>query len=284
MTVMPDVSFCQVGARDFRRLAEYIQTTVGIKMPPTKKTMLEGRLRRRIRALGMASFDQYCAYLFEDGGLDAEAVHLIDAVTTNKTDFFREPDHFRLLARHALPEMADKGWGVERPLAVWSAASSIGAEAYSMAMLLADFAQARHGFDFSILGTDICTEVLSIAAMGIYPESMIDPVPMEMRRRYVRRARDANAGTVRMVPALRSRVHFARINLIEGPYDLDATFEIIFCRNILIYFDRPTQRSVMTNLVRHLRPGGYLFIGHSESLSGFDLPLQQMATTVFKCL
>ncbi|MGE5517126.1 MAG: CheR family methyltransferase [Bacteroidota bacterium] len=279
---MPDLANGQLSSRDFRRLAEYIQGATGIRMPPGKKTMLEGRLRRRMRDLGVGAFSEYCRFLFEENGLADEAVHLIDVVTTNKTDFFREPDHFHFLAGHGLPELVKHGWGLRRPLAVWSAASSIGAEAYSLAMLLADYARVQRGFDFSILATDICTEVLETGARGIYPEAMIEPVPMEMRRRYLRRARDRNADTVRVVPELRGHVQFSRLNLIEGPYDFDGLFEVIFCRNILIYFDRPTQQAVITHLCDHLRPGGYLFIGHSETLSGMELPFRQVATTIFQ--
>lgn len=268
--------------QDFHRLAEYIQGATGIRMPPSKKTMLEGRLRRRIRDLGVAGFQEYCRFLFEEDGMADEAVHLIDAVTTNKTDFFREPDHFQFLATRALPALAGQGCGMRRPLAAWSAAASIGAEAYSLAMLLADFAQVQRGFDFHILATDICTEVLETGARAIYPEAIIEPVPLDMRQRYLRRSRDRSARTVRIAPELRAHVQFARLNLIEGPYGLDTQFEIIFCRNILIYFDRPTQFAVISNLCSHLRPGGFLFIGHSETLSGMDLPLRQVATTVFQ--
>ncbi|HLO79064.1 MAG TPA: CheR family methyltransferase [Magnetospirillum sp.] len=280
--MMTDFSSDHLCREDFGRLAEYIQGATGIRMPPGKKTMLEGRLRRRLRDLGMGGFSDYCRFLFDENGLADEAVHLIDAVTTNKTDFFREPDHFHYLAGHALPEMTARGWGVRRPLAVWSAAASIGAEAYSLAMLLADYARVQHGFDFSILATDICTEVLETGARGIYPEAMIEPVPQDMRRRYLRRSRDRSAATVRIAPELRAQVQFARLNLIEAPYGIDDRFEVIFCRNILIYFDRPTQQKVISQLCGHLRPGGYLFIGHSETLSGMALPLRQVATTVFQ--
>ncbi len=281
MTRMAEHTVIGMSPQDFRQLAEYVQKATGIKMPPAKKTMLEGRLRRRIRSLGLDSFRDYCAFLFDGGGLEQEAVHLIDAVTTNKTDFFREPDHFHFLAERGLPELTRGGCGIGRPLAAWSAAASIGAEAYSLAMLLADYGQAHPPFKFSILATDICTEVLETGSQGIYAEQMIAPVPMEMRKRYLRRARDRSQGVVRIAPELRRHVHFARINLIDGPHAIDTAFDIVFCRNILIYFDRPTQGKVVADLCRHMRPGGYLFIGHSESLSGFDLPLRQVATTTF---
>lgn len=277
-----DISSEGLSGRDFKRLAEFVQGYAGIKMPISKKTMLEGRLRKRVRALGLGSFDQYCRHLFDDGGWDTEVSHLIDAVTTNKTDFFREPEHFRFLTDIALPEMAAQGIGTQKPLVAWSAASSIGAEAYTIAMLVADFAATQRGFRFSVLATDICTEVLETAHNAIYSEDMIAPVPMDMRRRYLRRAKDQDNHTVRIVPELRSHVTFARLNLIEGPYELDLAAHLLFCRNILIYFDKPTQEAVLGYLCRHLLPGGYLFIGHSESLAGFELPLRQVATAIFQ--
>lgn len=268
----------QLGEDEFRRLAKLIHGSCGIKMPPSKKTMLEGRLRRRVRALGLGSFSDYVSYLFDGGDLDGELGHLIDAVTTNKTDFFREPQHFQFLAQEVLPQLAENG----RPVVAWSAAASIGAEAYTMAMVMAEFARTRRGFRFEILASDICSEVLHTAEMAIYPEEMIAPVPMEMRRRYLLRSKDRRTPQVRIVPDLRRLVHFGRLNLIDGPYDFDTAVDIVFCRNILIYFDKPTQQTVLSNLCGHLVSGGYLFIGHSETVAGCGLPLTQVSTTIFR--
>src|SRR5581483_4639628 len=168
-----------LSARDFQRLAKFIHDYSGIKMPQNKKSMVEGRLRKRMRAVGVPNLTDYCRYLFEHDGLDSEAVGLIDAVTTNKTDFFREPDHFDFLIDEAIPQlMARRDRG---PIKVWSAACSIGAEPYTLAMLLADLAAANSNFRASIFASDICTEVLQSAMLGIYPEAMIGPVPMDMR-------------------------------------------------------------------------------------------------------
>src|SRR5882757_2896090 len=166
-----------LNTRDFQRLASFIHEYSGIKMPAAKKSMVEGRLRRRVRAIGVNSLTGYCQYLFEQNGLEGEAIHLIDAVTTNKTDFFREPDHFRFLVDQAIPELlsAQRGNG-RAPIKVWSAASSIGAEPYTLAMVLAEIAAANPSFRSSIFASDICTEVLETAVRGIYPESMIAPV------------------------------------------------------------------------------------------------------------
>ncbi len=267
--------------RDFTRLAAFIHDTAGIKMPPAKRTMVEGRLRRRLRALNMGSFDEYCHYLFEEGGLHSEAVPLIDAITTNKTEFFREPEHFRFLADQALPALAARGAGPVRPLKIWSTASSTGAEPYTIAMVVDAFAADAESFRSTVLATDICTDVLETAVMAIYPEAMVEPVPVELRRRYLLRSRDRRRAEVRIKPALRRMVRFARLNLMDETYPVDRDFDVIFCRNQLIYFEKPTQQMVLRRLCDHLRPGGFLFLGHSETIAGCDLPLRPVGTTVF---
>ena len=264
---------------NFRRLAELVHGYSGIKMPPAKQTMLEGRLRRRMRVISIPTLDDYCAYLFEQDGLDSELVHLMDAVTTNKTDFFREPAHFDFLARELLPTLAKSG---RKTIKVWSAACSIGAEPYSLAMMLEEHRRVHSRQDYAILCTDLCTEALDQAFLGKYPASMIAPVEMELRRRYVRRARDQGSDVVRIAPALRAQLSFARLNLMDNQYPVDRDMDMIFCRNILIYFDKPTQAKVLGRLCDHLRPGGHLFLGHSESIVGLDLPVVQTANTIFQ--
>lgn len=261
--------------RNFSRLASFIEKESGIRMPPTKRSLVEGRLRRRVRALGLNGLDDYCRYVFEHGGLDTEAIDLIDAVTTNKTDFFREPEHFTFLAEKALPRLAD------RPLKVWSVASSIGAEPYTLAMVLSDYGTDRRGFRFEVLSTDICTDVLKRAVLAIYPEEMLAPVPPEVRRRHFRRAKDPARREVRVCSSTRRHVRFARLNLMDEQYPVDHDIDVIFCRNVLIYFDKATQHAVLSRLCRHLRPGGFLFLGHSETVGGFALPLVSVANSVF---
>jgi len=268
---------------DFRRLAAFIQDYSGIKMPPSKITMLEGRLRHRVRDTGAANLADYCRMLFEHDGLRAEAVHLIDAVTTNKTDFFREPEHFRILVQKALPTvLADRHAGAQAQVKLWSAACSTGAEAYTLAMVLAEWLDQRRGMRISILGTDLSTEVLCVAQRAVYPEAMVAVVPPELRHRYLLRSRDRRRQLVRVVPELRAWANFTRLNLMDAEYPVDHDFDVIFCRNVLIYFDKPTQHAVLQRLCQHLRPGGYLFLGHSESLAGMDLPLHSVANTVLR--
>jgi chemotaxis protein methyltransferase CheR len=269
--------------REFAQLARFIEEYSGIKMPTTKKTMVEGRLRRRVRANHLASLSDYHHYLFQEDGLKSETIDLIDAVTTNKTEFFREPEHFRVMAQTVLPEIAKaRSISSRAPLKMWSAACSTGAEPYTMAMVASDFGQGRSGFQMSILGTDLCTAVLEVALRGIYAEAMVAPVPRENLRRHVMTARDPARQDVRIVPELRRVTRYGRLNLMAGKYTVDTDMDIIFCRNILIYFDKPTQEAVLNRLCSHLRPGGYLFLGHSESLAGLSLPLKPIGNTVFR--
>jgi len=269
----------QLSARNFQRLSTFIQDYSGIKMPANKRTMLEGRLRRRMRATRINDVNAYCHYLFEENGLDGEAIHLIDAVTTNKTEFFREPAHFDFLAAKGLPALAAKG---KREIKIWSSACSTGAEPYTIAMVLDEFCEKHRGVDYSILCTDICTEVLDQAVAGRFSEQMIEPVSTARRQRYLMRARDAARNEVRIKPHLRSKLAFARLNLMDDAYPIETDLDIIFCRNILIYFDKATQAKVLTRLCNHLSPGGYLLLGHSESIVGIDLPVVQIANTVFQ--
>jgi chemotaxis protein methyltransferase CheR len=268
-----------ISKRNFDRLAAYIYDYSGIKMPPSKQTMLEGRLRRRLRATGHASFEAYCNFLFSQGGLEKESIFLIDAVTTNKTDFFREPNHFQFMTQRALPALVKSG---ARRLRVWSSACSTGAEPYTIAMVLDDVFGDRNDIAWNILATDLSTEVLQTARRGIYPQEMVDPVPVDMRRRYVMSAIARDRREVRITPKLRSKVGFARLNLMDDAYPVGDPMQMIFCRNVMIYFDKPTQERVLTRLCDCLETGGYLFIGHSETISGFDLPLKTVANTVFQ--
>lgn len=264
--------------RDFKRLSTYIYDYSGIKMPPAKLTMLEGRLRRRLRVTGHANFDDYCDFLFDQGGLAHESVYLIDVVTTNKTDFFREPNHFDFMREQAIPKLAASG---VRRIRTWSSACSIGAEPYTMAMVLEEYRREKSGPDYSILASDLSTDVLEKARRGVYSQDMLDPVPPDLKRRYVMRSKDPERREMRIHPDLRRRIGFARINLMSETYPIREPMHMVFCRNVLIYFDKKTQLHVLTQLCNCLEPGGFLFIGHSESIGAMTLPIRQLANTVF---
>jgi chemotaxis protein methyltransferase CheR len=265
--------------RDFRRLSDFIYQYSGIKMPPVKKTMLEGRLRKRLRVTGFATIADYCSYLFDGNGLEQEAVHLIDVVTTNKTDFFREVRHFDYMAEHTLPQLLADG---HRHIRAWSSACSTGAEPYTMAMVMDDQLVREARASYQILATDLSTDVLRTAYQGIYDEAMLKPVPRDYMRRYVMQPVDPRSTQVRISPQLRRNVAFARLNLMDPAYQVGEPMHIIFCRNVLIYFDKPTQEAVVSKLCDRLLPGGYLFIGHSESIAGMKLPVRQIANTIFR--
>ncbi len=266
--------------KDFDRLRALVYREAGISLGPEKKTMLEIRLRRRLRGLSFSSCAEYCEHLFTRDSGPGELVHLLDAVTTNKTDFFREPGHFEYLTGSALPELAARCGS--RKLRVWSAGCSSGEEPYTLAIVLSEYAQRAPGFRFSILATDICTEVLAKAVRGVFRASTVQPVPLALRRKYFMRSRDPQSDLLRVVPELRELVQFRRLNFMDADFGLSEPLDIIFCRNVIIYFDRATQVKFLSRLAGRLAAGGYFFAGHSESLQGMDLPLTPVAPSVYR--
>jgi chemotaxis protein methyltransferase CheR len=271
-------SEAQLQEPDFQKLRDLIYSSCGIHLVPAKKTMVELRLRKRLQALGMQSFREYREFVMGKGG-DGELTAMIDLITTNKTDFYREPAHFEFLTRVVIPSLS-AGYG--RPLRVWSAGCSSGEEPYSLAMVLSEYAEQHNGYQFSILATDISTRVLEKARVGIYDVDAIGPIPAEVRRKHLLRSRDRANPRARIAPETRARVDFQRLNLMEQEFHLPWPMDIIFCRNVVIYFDKQTQEQLTRRFVRNLCSKGYLFMGHSETLHGFDVPLVQVAPTVYR--
>jgi len=267
--------------RDFNRLSSFIYDHVGIKMPDVKKTMLESRLQKRLRALGIKRFAEYCDYLFSSDGMEQELVPMIDLVTTNKTDFFREPDHFDFLTDKVLPDWLRRHPGGGR-LSIWSAGCSTGEEPYTLSMVLSDFAEKNPEFDFDILASDISTRVLERAQNATYAEALVDPVPMAFKKKYLLRSKDRGNPLVRIVPELRRKVHFRRLNFMDDDFGIREPLDIIFCRNVIIYFDRPTQERLLQRFHRHMKPGAFIFMGHSETLSGLNVPLVSVFPTIYR--
>ena len=265
---------------DFDRLRTLIYNESGINLGSDKKTMMEIRLKRRLRSLDISSFPEYCDRVFAPEGRN-ELVHLIDVITTNKTDFFREAGHFDYLVSKALPDLAARK-GASRKALVWSAGCSTGEEPYTLAMVLSEYSQECPGFRFTVLATDICTAVLAKAAMGIFKSEVVRPVPQDLRRKYFMRSRDPESDLLRVVPEVRALVEFRRVNFMDADFGLAESPEIVFCRNVIIYFDRPTQVRLLEKLTRQLAPGGYFFAGHSESLQGMDLALVPVAPAVYR--
>lgn len=274
--------FEAMSERDFRRLGRLIQDYCGICLSPAKRTMLEGRIGRRLKPLGFTSYHDYCEFLFSAKGMAEELTPMIDAVTTNKTDFFREPWQFDFLRDNAVPELAQMyGAGISRRLNVWSVACSTGEEPYTLAMVLAT-ASSGDGARFDILATDISSKVLEVARTAVYDEERIAPVPINMRKKHLLKSRDHEKGLVKIAPELRERVSFRKLNLMDSEYAIPSAMDVIFCRNVIIYFDRATQEKVINRLWNRLIPGGYLFTGHSENLSGMKFVAQPVAASTYR--
>lgn len=264
----------------FATFAQMVQDTIGVSIPPSKRKMIENRLGNRVRELGLRDVQDYFRHLFEGDTLGSEMGYIEEVVTTNKTDFFREIDHFHYLRDEVLKNHARRG--TQGMFKAWSAAASTGAESYSMAMLLAEHALAYPGFGWGVLGTDISTRVLDHARRGIYSSSVIEPVPAALRSRYLHEGQNEWRGKWRISPTLRNRVHFRRLNLMNADYNVDTNLDVIFLRNVLIYFDPEVQVTVLHRIGRHLAPGGHLFVGHSEGMVVRMPHFRQVAPSVYR--
>jgi len=256
--------------RDFQGLMHQV---AGIHLPSSKKTLVSGRLAKRLRLLGLPSYESYFK-LITSAGEAAELQQAIDLLTTNETYFFREPQHFEFLAREILPALK-RG----QRFRAWSAASSSGEEAYSIAMVLMD----KLGPDapWEVLGSDINRQVLARAEGATYVNHRIGGIPADYLRRFCLRGTGRMAGKLRIDPALRRRVRFAPLNL-NGDLASAGEFDLILLRNVMIYFDLPMKRRVVDALSRRIKPGGWLMIGHSETLSGVSDRLRAVRPTIYR--
>ena len=271
-----------VSQADLGRLCDLIYSESGIKLSPDKKVMIEVRLKKRLRDLNIDTYGEYCHYLFARNNKDQQTeIHqLIDVMTTNKTDFFREGAHFDFLVEKALPNLLAGGPGA-RELRFWSAGCSTGEEPYTLAMVLDHFGESHPGFKFKVLATDISSTVLAKAKMGIFSSEVVSPVSSDMRRKYFMRSRDRSSNQLRVVPELRQFIEFRWLNLMEE-FGMPELMDGIFCRNVIIYFDRPTQQRLLLKLSRQLVTGGYMFVGHSETLHDMNLPLTPVAPALYR--
>ena len=267
----------------FRQFSQFIQSQLGIKMPQSKKFMLQTRLQKRMRSLHIESYDDYRAYVFSPRGQQQEMQHMIDAVTTNKTDFFREPKHFGFIYEKTVPELI-RAHPADNPVnvSVWSAGCSSGQEPYTLAMVLSELAEIYRNLRFSILATDLSLRMLQKAAKAIYPAEDAAPIPMQLKKKYLLRSKDRTRNQVRIVPELRSLVAFRQLNLMADDFGMKETMDIIFCRNVLIYFNREDQEKIVNRLCHQLNPGGFLLVGHSETMNGLDVPLVPTMATVYR--
>ena len=257
---------CSVRPQEFRLLRDLVQRQIGVYLSDAKSGLLESRLRGRLRELGLRSFLSYYHHLVERDEERAELQHLVDAITTNTTSFFREAVHFELLARELVPAWIRRGPGAEPPrIRIWSAACSTGQEAYSLAAVLRSGLHDLRGFDARILGTDVSQRALHAARAARYPQKAAAEIPHRWRGTLVRSGH-GGAAPLTVPDDLRALTVFQPLNLIADAYPFSGRFDAIFCRNALIYFDAATRRALVGKLLQHLAPGGYLFLGLSEPL------------------
>lgn len=264
--------------QQFLHFATFIEQALGIKMPLSKLPFLQSRLQRRIRELKLPDVGTYHDRFFGDPILQAqERTHLIDLATTNKTDFLREPAHFDYLVQRILPEWQKRAAG--QPFRIWSAGCATGEEPYTLAMVLYE---SLGSTEFEIFATDVSQRALATASRGVYSDDRIDPVPEEWRQRHILRSRDADERLVRMGNHLRTRITFQHLNFQATDYGRIQPVDVVFFRNVLIYFDHATQQAVVAHVCQYLKPGGYLFISHTETLHSHALPLKVVGPSIYK--
>lgn len=277
--VMEAPLFVRMDDESFARLSSYITREYGIKLPANKRSMLESRLNKKVKSLGMNNYKQFLDYIFSDEGKQGDLFHVIDLITTNKTDFFREPEHFKFLTSTHLPQWCESE---RRTMNVWSAGCSSGEEPYTLVMVLEEFRRRNPQFAYNVLASDVSIRVIQSAFKGVYTLDKIATLPMELKRAYFLRSK-VQPELVRVKPEYRKKINYKRINFMDDAYGLmKQDYDIIFCRNVLIYFDKATQEKVIRKFISHLRPGGLLFLGHSESIMGMDVPLKQVRPTVYQ--
>jgi chemotaxis protein methyltransferase CheR len=270
-----------LSAGAYRTLVALVYQHSHIRLGPDKQPMLANRLRKRLRALGLVSYDDYCAVLRSAQGPD-EIEQLVDLISTNHTRFFREPEHFTFLTGRILPGLLPRLAAEGSSLRVWSAAASSGEEPYTLAMVLAEYFGAQAAVDWRVEASDISHRMLDQAQRGIYRLDARHGLPPELLRRYFQRGVGARDGTCRAKAELRQRVRFQHINLFQAEYPVSRDQHVIFCRNVMIYFDPASRAALVQKLTRQLAPGGFLVIGHSESLMGIRHDLESVRQSVFR--
>ena len=269
--------------REFNLLRDLIKELTGINLSDQKKMLVVSRLSKRLRALGLPDFTSYVKYIAEDEAGSQEIDHLINRMTTNKTDFYRESHHFAFLTDVLLPELYGEGVKIgSRKLRVWSAGCSSGEEPYTIAITLREFFKDKSGWDIKILATDLDTEMLDKARKGIYTEQIVHPVPTQYLHRYFKKGVGSNQGLFLVKDELKEMVIFRRHNLVSEPLLIKSPFDIIFCRNVIIYFDDATKGSVIRRFHGALKSGGYLFLGHSESLMGSESRFKLISNSTYR--
>jgi chemotaxis protein methyltransferase CheR len=264
--------------RHFEFLRELVERSAGIKISDVKRELVYGRVVRRIRKLGLEGFDAYCALVERDA--EERTVHFINAITTNLTSFFREPHHFDFLGKTVLPELRTRNQASRR-IRIWSAGCSTGEEPYSIAMTIREAIPDLRAWDVRILATDIDSTVLEKAQSGIYEQERLANLSPARLGRWFLRGKGDNDGMARVVPEIQELITFRRLNLME-PWPLAGQFDVIFCRNVVIYFDKDTQKVLFNRFADALLDDGWLFIGHSENLFRVSERFELLGHTVYR--
>jgi chemotaxis protein methyltransferase CheR len=251
----------------FAFLAELVYDRSRIRLGPDKQALVAGRLGPRLQKLGCGSFDDYVRLLASAEG-EEEIGAVIDLISTNHTQFFREPAHFEILRERVLPVLAERAGVTGRELRIWSAAAASGEEAYSLAIVLAEFCRGRVGLEWRVFASDISRRMLVACRQGIYESGKVDLPDPQWLPRHFQEGIGTREGFYRVRPELRQRVVTTHVNLFQDAYPVPGDLDVIFCRNVMIYFDVESRRVLVDRLFRQLAPGGFLFVGHSESLLG----------------
>ncbi|MBN2639776.1 MAG: hypothetical protein JXR65_11905 [Bacteroidales bacterium] len=273
----PDLGkpFGLLKAGDFKRLSSFIYEEFGIHLPEKKHYLVQSRLTKRLHELNMSNYTDYTNYVLN--GNKAEVLKLIEVISTNKTDFFREKHHFDFIEQNIPKQWPDVD------LKVWSAGCSTGQEVYSLAMLLESLRQKHGILDYNVCGSDVSERVLDQAKMAIYPFRLVEEIPEQYRKKFLLKSKDVSNPRIRIAPSIRKKTCFTWLNLADEFYQIPGDFHMIFCRNTLIYFDLAVQEKVVNRLLRHLLPGGYLFVGHSEALINMNIKeLKLISSSVYQ--
>jgi chemotaxis protein methyltransferase CheR len=271
-----------ISDQEFHSMQGLVKDRTGIALSDHKRSLVVARLGKRLRTLGFGTFRHYYEHVTGGTG-SGELENFVNAITTNKTDFFRERAHFELLTREVVPALKRRALQTgERRVRIWSAGCSTGEEAYTIALTLCEALGSLLTWDVRILASDIDTNVLAQGSAGVYSAERAAEIPLPLLHRYFLKGSGVQAGQVKVGRAIHPLVTFRRINLLEEPWPIRTTFDCIFCRNVIIYFDKPTQSRLMYRFADSVRDDGYLFLGHSESLHGICDRFSFLRNTVYR--
>jgi chemotaxis protein methyltransferase CheR len=266
----------EISTEEFQRFRTLIYDESGIVLNDQKQGLVTSRLSKRLRELGISNFSEYFEQVTREPSRE-EFTRMLDLISTNKTDFFRESKHFDFLREDILPQLES-----EKKIRIWSSACSTGEEPYTIAMTLFDGVSDPAQWDCKILASDLSTRVLAKAATGVYDAERVHDVPPEVVRRHFLRGRSDSEHLLKVKPHLSAMIQFRRLNLMDEEFPIKSPLDLIFCRNVMIYFDRSTQERLVNKFYRYLKPGGHLFIGHSESLQWVTHAFTVVAPTIYR--